>query len=177
MAHPAQQKFCKAVKEMFPDHFKEKSVIDIGSLDINGNNRYLFMNCDYIGLDIIKGKNVDVVSIAHEYNVEDGSFDVVLSTNAMEHDMYYSKTLQKMISLLKSNGLMFFSVASGWKEHGTVDTSPSQSATSQMDKTWASYYKNLQPDDIRNSINLDKEFIKYHLEVNGKDLQFWGIKK
>ena len=94
MAHPVQQQFCSNIKSRFPQYFKNVKVIDVGSLDINGNNKYLFEDCDYIGLDIIEGKNVDVVSVAHEYDGENESFDVVLSTNAMEHDIYYPKTLQ-----------------------------------------------------------------------------------
>lgn len=177
MAHPVQQQFCEKVKRLFPKLFKGVKVIDIGSLDINGNNKYLFEKSEYVGLDIIEGKNVDVVSVAHEYDAPAESFDVVVSTNAMEHDMFYPRTLYKMVNLLRPGGLMFFSVANGWKEHGTSHTSPTQSATSQMSKEWAVYYKNLQPDDITDVLNLDDIFEKYELKIENKDLQFWGIKK
>ncbi len=177
MAHPVQQIFCDNVKKMFPKHFTCSKVIDIGSLDINGNNKGLFHNCEYIGLDIVKGKNVDVVSVAHEYKNHDGMFDVVISTNAMEHDMHYPKTLVKMVELLKPGGLLFFSVANGWKEHGTLDTSPSQSATSQMGAAWSNYYRNLEPKNITNVLDLGTIFEPYSLEIENKDLQFWGIKR
>ena len=49
MAHLNQQKFCKKVKEIFPNYFKNVSVCDIGSLDINGSNHYLFEDYEYIG--------------------------------------------------------------------------------------------------------------------------------
>jgi hypothetical protein len=52
MAHQEQKDFCLSVKEFMPDFFKGVSVLDIGSLDINGNNRYLFENYDYTGIDI-----------------------------------------------------------------------------------------------------------------------------
>ena len=55
MAHQEQINFCKSVKEFMPDFFKGVSVLDIGSLDINGNNRYLFDNYDYTGIDIGEG--------------------------------------------------------------------------------------------------------------------------
>jgi hypothetical protein len=45
MAHQAQQDFCNSVRQLFPDHFRGKTVLDVGSLDINGNNRYLFTDC------------------------------------------------------------------------------------------------------------------------------------
>ena len=39
--------------------FKNKKVLDIGSLDINGSNRFLFEDCNYLGIDVGEGKNVD----------------------------------------------------------------------------------------------------------------------
>jgi hypothetical protein len=32
---------------------------------VNGNNRSLFEKCDYVGLDVIEGNNVDIVCVAH----------------------------------------------------------------------------------------------------------------
>ncbi len=109
--HPDQQIWCKNLKNKFKEYFINKKVLDVGSLDINGNTRYLFENCEYTGLDIIEGNNVDIVSIAHEYDCPACSFDVVLSTNALEHDIYYPLTLKKMYNLLKPKGLLFFSIA------------------------------------------------------------------
>ena len=34
-------------------------------IDVNGNNRSLFEKCDYVGLDVIEGNNVDIVCVAH----------------------------------------------------------------------------------------------------------------
>jgi len=174
--HPVQQRWCEGIKERFPKYFKGKVVLDVGSLDINGNNRYLFEDCMYIGLDVIPGKNVNVVSIAHEYKASDGIFDVVLSTNTLEHDMYYRLTLQKMVRLLKERGFMLFSVATSWREHGTVNTTPNQSGTSQMGIAWQNYYKNLSEEDIRSAIDPEKEFLQFEFSVEDRDLRFWGIK-
>ena len=52
MAHPEQRTFMTYVKEKFPEKFKNCRVLDIGSLDINGNNRYLFTDYTYVGVDI-----------------------------------------------------------------------------------------------------------------------------
>lgn len=173
MAHPIQKQWCENIRQKFPEYFKDKRVLDVGSLDVNGNNKYLFTNCEYVGLDVVPGKNVDVVCVAHEY--ESDPFDVTLSTNALEHDMYYKLTLQNMFKLLKPGGLMFFSVAYSWPEHGTKRTSPQNSGTSRMGKKWENYYKNLKPKDIEESLNL-KEFEKHKISIFNKDLRFWGIK-
>lgn len=42
MAHEAQIKYLLQVKSKFPERFINCRVLDIGSLDLNGNNRYLF---------------------------------------------------------------------------------------------------------------------------------------
>jgi len=177
MAHPIQQQWCVQIRKRFPEYFTKKRVLDVGSLDINGNNRHLFVNCEYVGLDVAPGKNVDVVSVAHRYDVPNESFDVVLSTNALEHDMYYPMTLQKMCAVLKREGLMFFSVAHSWHEHGTLRFAPSDSGTTQMSPEWGSYYKNLNEVDVRGALDLDDVFRAYQMGVQVNDLQFWGIKK
>jgi SAM-dependent methyltransferase len=175
MAHPIQQQWCRSIKNKFPRYFTNIKVIDIGSLDVNGTNKELFTNCEYIGVDVIEGKNVDVVGIAHELLFEDNSFDVAISTNTLEHDMYFKKTINKMFKLLKSKGLLLFSAANGWKEHGTPKTSPSQSGTSKMNKEWATYYKNITKNDILSSLDTS-QFLEYELEIFNKDIRFYGIK-
>jgi hypothetical protein len=42
MAHIQQVKLFKISKEKFPNKFKDCTVLDVGSLDINGNTRFLF---------------------------------------------------------------------------------------------------------------------------------------
>jgi hypothetical protein len=84
------------VKQTYPSYFKNKKVLDIGSLDVNGNNRFLFENCEYIGIDVGEGPNVDVITPGHLYNGDDESFDVVISTEVFEHDMFYEQTIKNI---------------------------------------------------------------------------------
>ena len=111
MAHQAQQDFLISVKNQFPDKFNNCKVLDIGSLDINGNNRYLFENYDYTGVDIGAGPNVDVVCKGHEFK-SDTQFDIVISTECFEHDIFYKETILNAINLTKSGGLFVFTCAS-----------------------------------------------------------------
>ncbi len=178
MAHVQQQNFFLKVKEKFPDKFINCSVLDIGSLDFNGNNRYLFTNYTYVGVDLGEGNNVDVVSKGHEYK-SDTPFDIVISSECFEHDMYYQKTIVNAITLTKSKGLFMFSCAStGRPEHGTKRTSPSNSPFTVNDDEWANYYKNLTEQDIRDILDIDFVFSEYEFEYNSDpgDLYFWGIK-
>lgn len=65
---------------------KDKTVIDIGSLDVNGTLKEFFPESSYTGLDIVPGDNVDIVSEElYNYPVEAGSYDIVISSNTGEH--------------------------------------------------------------------------------------------
>lgn len=175
MAHRAQKKWCKKIKKDYPEYFFKKRVLDIGALDINGANKELFEDCEYIGLDVIEGKNVDVVSIAHRYKPKE-LFDVVLSTNSLEHDIYFKLTLKNMVELLKPKGFMFFSAAHKFKVHGTLETKPEDSGTTKMGEEWANYYKNFNIKDVTYSLDLEEIFFEFYLGIMGKDLVFWGLK-
>lgn len=183
MAHENQQKFCLKVKELFPEYFNGVNVCDIGSLDINGNNHFLFENYSYIGLDIGRGKNVNVVSKGHLYRPIDGSqYDVVISTECFEHDMYWKDTITNVSeNLLRSGGLFVFSCATtGRHEHGTRRTSPDNSPfTAVVTEEWADYYMNLTEEIVCNELDLSKWYTIYRFYTNDEthDLYFWGIKK
>ena len=181
--HYVQKIFCEDLCDKFPFYFgyginyKIRS-LEIGSLDINGSINYLFNRdkCELMGIDVVEGKNVSIVCIAHEYNEPDESFEVIYSLNSLEHDKYWKLTLKNMVRLLKPMGFMFISVAHTWPEHGTIKTSPENSGTSQIDG-WKNYYSNLGPEDITRILDLDSIFHEYMIRIYVKDTQFWGIKK
>ena len=128
MAHWQQQEYCRKIRDKFPEYFTNKRVLDIGSLDINGNNPFLFTDCDYFGLDVGEGPNVDVVSVGHIYDAPDATFDIIISTEVFEHDMFYEDTIKNVIRMLKPGGAFIFTCAStGRPEHGTR----------RSDGTWA----------------------------------------
>jgi SAM-dependent methyltransferase len=188
MAHQEQVDWCLLVKHAHPEHFIGVKVLDIGSLDINGNNRYLFDNCDYTGIDIGAGKNVDIVCSGHLFKSDD-LFDVVISTECLEHDKYYAETLNNAYNLLKVGGLLLFSCAApGRPEHGTTRTSKGDSPFTN------DYYKNLSEHDIREvwegvtswmgekqtGSGMDALFSTYKFKTRKEfpqDLYFYGIKK
>ena len=177
MAHQQQVNFLESVKEKFPDRFKNCSVLDVGSLDINGNTRFLFEKPKYIGIDVGEGPNVDFVCKGHEFS-SDEKFDIVVSTECFEHDMYYKETLKNCVNLCKPGGMFIFTCAStGRAEHGTRRTSPSDAPLLQGE--WSDYYKNLTEQDIREVLDIEKIFVdfKFTYEPNHKDLYFWGVKK
>jgi SAM-dependent methyltransferase len=181
--HDTQVEFCRNTKNKFPEYFENKNVLDVGSLDINGNNKGLFDNCNYSGLDIEGGNNVDIVSYCHLYDGSDNLYDTIISTNCFEHDMYYKESFKNIIRLLKPGGFFIFSCASlTHHEHGTMKSKPQDSPFTTKIEGWKDYYKNLSEFDVREVIDLDTVFSQYEIRdiihsENFADLQFWGIKK
>ena len=150
MAHKQQQDFCLRVKDKHPEFFKNKKVLDIGSLDLNGSNRFLFEDCNYIGIDVGEGKNVDVASPGNTYDGPDNYFDIIISTEVFEHDMYYKDTIKNSMRMLKPGGMFLFTcAANGRPEHGTRRTSVWDAPLlGEVSEEWSDYYKNLEKEDI-----------------------------
>ena len=169
MSHPSQMNFVKSVKDRFPDAFTNKKVLEIGSLNINGSVRQFFTDCDYLGVDLGPGADVDLVCNGHEVLFADRSFDTVISCECLEHDIYWEQTFLKMCEL--SNDLVIMTCATtGRAEHGTVKTSPEAAPFTNE------YYQNLTAQDFRDNfdlINLFKDF-GFDVDDNNHDLYFWG---
>ena len=164
--------FSKRVKARFPEKFKQILVLDVGSLDINGNNNYLFDDCDYLGIDIVDGKNVDFISYVHKYETV-LELDTIICTEMLEHDKYIYLSLRKMIELLKPGGLLLITAAhEGRKEHGTSGNDPSASPGTN------DYYRNVNIEEFVENLPKD-EFSIFGIEINdiSKDIYFYGIKK
>jgi len=181
MSHELQQDFFKRIKDHLPKFFTDVKVLDIGSLDINGNIKHSFEQpFYYVGVDLGKGDNVDVVCPGHLYD-SGFLFDVVTSAECFEHDMFYARTLQNMVKLLRPGGLLVFTCAStGRPEHGTLRSYPTDAPFLEgVDEKWANYYKNLTEDDIRAVMDINNTFTEFNFEFEPRscDLYFWGIKK
>ena len=180
MSHPEQVKYCMSVKQKFPQFFSDKLVVDVGSLDINGNNQYLFENCLYLGVDVLPGRNVDFAVKGHELGFPEDSVDVFISTECFEHDQFYPQTIKNIIRMLKPGGLLLFTCATvGRPEHGTRRTTPADAPLLQSQGEWGDYYKNLEEGDIRSIIDVDSIFEAHSFSLNTQshDLYFWGIKR
>lgn len=85
-------------------------VLDVGSLDVNGNYRELItgQGHTYLGLDLEDGKNVDVVS-PDPYNFAPllpGQFDIVISGSTMEHVEAVWLWVPALVQVLKPGGLL-----------------------------------------------------------------------
>ncbi len=179
--HIQAKDFTLFVKKLLPDHFINKRVLDVGSGDINGNNRFLFENCFYDGNDVIEAKNVTIISKTKDLQFVDNTFDTIISTECFEHDPEYKESFQKIYKMLKADGLFLFSCAStGRPEHGTRRTSSFDSyGTIGNIENMSDYYKNLTIEDVNEVLELNQLFSVWDSYYNSetKDLYFIGIKK
>ena len=131
-----------------------------------------------MGIDIGEGPGVDVVAGGHEYNAPDGSFDVVISCECMEHNPYWVKTLENTVRMLRSGGLCVITCAApGRKEHGTrrsrIGSSPLTVASG-----WE-YYRNLDARTFSTVAVFWRAFDRYGTWKNYRtcDFYFTGLKR
>jgi SAM-dependent methyltransferase len=173
--------FVTFVKNILKYYFENKIILDVGSGDINGNNKFLFINCNYNGNDVIEAPNVTIVSKTKDLPFENNYFDTIISTECFEHDPTYKESLNKIYDMLKPYGLFVFTCASlNRPEHGTKKTTPGDSyGTIGNKEDMMDYYKNLDINDINEALDLNKNFLCWDSYYNksSKDLYFLGIKK
>jgi len=178
--HIEAKDFTIFVKKILNNFFTNKIVLDVGSGDINGNNSFLFENCEYNGNDVIEAKNVTIVSKTKDLPFKSNIFDTIISTECFEHDPEYSESTLKIYDMLKPGGFKLFTCAStGRAEHGTRRTSPNKSyGTIGNLPDMMDYYKNLTEVDLNDVLPLSKLFSSWntYYNSNSKDLYFLGIK-
>jgi SAM-dependent methyltransferase len=178
--HEQAKRFTLFVKSILKDNFDSKYVLDVGSGDINGNNRFLFNNCIYQGNDVISAPNVTVVSKTKDLTFPDNTFDTIISTECFEHDPEYNESFKKIYKMLKPGGLFCFTCASTNRpEHGTRRTSPRDSyGTRGGLEDMVDYYKNLTIKDVNEVLDLNSSFSVWNSYYNSTmcDLYFVGIK-
>jgi len=172
MSHPQQKAFCLTIKDLLPNYFSGVNVLDVGSLDINGNNRYLFDDCEYTGIDLGEGPNVDKVCLAHEFT--GGPYDTIISTEMLEHDIHYQHSLLNMVRLLKPGGLLLLTCATtGRMPHGIELSNPADSPFTH------DYYQNVTEEDICEALPIKLMFSQcvFTVDEDTHDLYFWGVKR
>jgi SAM-dependent methyltransferase len=177
VAHQQQLEFVKMLSSGLPQYFSSASVLEIGSLDINGSVRQFYSDCNYTGIDVAPGRGVDVVCLGQDFEASDGSFDQVISCEAMEHNPSWPETFANMIRLTKEGGLVVMTCATfGRPEHGTTRTDPDSSPLT-VEKGW-DYYKNLGPSDFARTFDLQTSFssCRFWCNWSSKDLYFIGIR-
>ena len=117
------------------------SVLEIGSLDINGSVRPLFATAShYHGLDLVAGDGVDEVADASTWPPP-RTYDVVVSAEVLEHAPPWREILEMMWRATAPGGLLLMTCATdGRAPHSAVDG---------LDVRPDEYYANVAARDVR----------------------------
>ena len=100
-----------------------KRIVDIGAQDVNGSLREHCMKFDpecYLGVDISKGNKVDVICDVCNLSSRFGchAFDVVISTEMLEHIENWILAIENMKQVCRPNGIILITTRSiGFPKH------------------------------------------------------------
>jgi cephalosporin hydroxylase len=100
------------------ENIQNKKILDVGSYDVNGTMKPIFEQGQYIGLDMEKGPNVDIVGKSHEIPFIDNFFDIVISSSCFEHDDMFWVSFKEMCRVLKPGGYMYIQAPQNGPYHG-----------------------------------------------------------
>jgi SAM-dependent methyltransferase len=110
-------------KNLTKKEIKGKKIIEVGSYNVNGSLRPIIesMNpLEYVGVDIERGTGVDIVcnaeNIVEKFGEE--AFDVVISTELLEHIKDWRKVISNLKNICKTNGVILITTRSyGFGHH------------------------------------------------------------
>lgn len=121
--HKSSYKKMQYFKKTYLNPQQELKILDIGSFDKTGDYNYgLILNekkWTYHGLDMRKGNNIDIVveDPYHWDEIEDESYDIIVSGQAFEHIEFFWLTLEEVKRVLKPGGLFILIVPSTGPVH------------------------------------------------------------
>ena len=98
------------------------NILEVGSLDVNGSVRFVFsdISSSYLGIDIVDGPCVDMVMDVADLTkyFEKESFDLVVTTEMLEHCFNWRNAIYQMLAVLKKNGILILTTRSpGFELH------------------------------------------------------------
>jgi 2-polyprenyl-3-methyl-5-hydroxy-6-metoxy-1,4-benzoquinol methylase len=106
------------------DEVFNKRIIEVGSNNVNGSLRPIYESwnpAEYVGIDIEYGPGVDIICDAEDILERFGknSFDIVVSTELLEHVRNWRKVVSNLKNVCKPGGIIIITTRSfGHHYHG-----------------------------------------------------------
>jgi hypothetical protein len=139
--------------------------LDVGGRDINGSVRHLLPNTKWIGLDIKPGPDVDIVHDAATWR-PDRAYDVVMSTELLEHTPAWREVLVTCQAALRPGGYLFITCAStGRKPHG---------AEGERTLPDGEHYANVHVDELRAELGMLFSNVHVFYQFPPGDVYAWA---
>lgn len=143
-------------------------VLEFGARFINfGSTRTLIPYSRWVGVDICDGADVDIVANAATVDVEPGTWDVVVSTELLEHTPEGEAIVANAWRHLKPGGWFVATMAGeGRKPHGAAgeDRVPA-----------GEHYANVTHVELERWLER-AGFSTFSLDTLGNDLRCWAMK-
>lgn len=114
--HREAYKFVESAVELLAlERALSTTVIELGSLDVNGSVRGLFGGCSFTGIDSVPGRSVDQVADAAEWPgaaiQSQPLVDVVVTCECLEHADTAERVLQNAARLVRPGGWLIVTCA------------------------------------------------------------------
>lgn len=114
--HPDSTLIAGNFKAKYESFFIGKKLLEVGSQDINGSYRNIFQDYEYLGLDILPGPGVDIVSAVHDvFPFDVPCFDIVLSGQTLEHCERPWNTVKEISRVMKPGAICL--LIAPWRFH------------------------------------------------------------
>jgi SAM-dependent methyltransferase len=142
------------------------SVLEVGSLDINGSVREIIQPFagSYLGIDMQKGPGVDLVADGASYELPE-AYDVVVTAETFEHTPVWKDIINKSYINLKPDGIFIATMAGeGRPPHSAIDENPI--------RDWE-HYANIGAWELKQAL---KKFKVSDVNVLKTDLRCFAIK-
>lgn len=164
--HQEPSAFLARLRSEHPRLFRRSRVLECGSYIINGSPRAMFADADYTGIDWRPGPGVDVVSLAHEFSAIK-PFDLVLSTEMLEHDPHWRASVRAMARQVGPGGALALTWASPKRRDHEIDCAPQ-----------VGYYAGIEIADVLAIVNETPDWWKIEAAIvaNGEDCQLVAMK-
>ena len=119
--HQSAKFYAEKFFEVYSPKEKQNSytIVEIGSQDVNGSLREVAPPfADYIGLDFIDGKGVDVI-IEDPYSIPlpDNCADVIVTSSCFEHSEFFWLSFLEISRVVKPGGFIYINVPSNGMYH------------------------------------------------------------
>lgn len=103
---------------------KEMRVLEIGSWIASGQEEIICRKTigplvkEYVGLDMREGPGVDVVADAKAIPFPDNEFEVIISTDCLEHVDWPRDVIREAFRVTKPGGLFYLTTVFAFEIHG-----------------------------------------------------------